>query len=123
MVTGQSPGWAALGQHGASSEQPLRAKTVEPPTWTASRGVTLLPLTDHPTELLQSSQDRKHAAGGTSDGLGDLQTVKFPCAPEPGNRLVIDGWHRIHRAITEGLEELPAILLTATDERTCRLHG
>jgi ParB-like chromosome segregation protein Spo0J len=36
---------------------------------------------------------------------------------------VIDGWHRIHRALDLGLEELPAILLDPADERTCRLHG
>jgi hypothetical protein len=65
--------------------------------------------------------DPDHAA--TADLTRPILIVPLPCAPEPGNRLVIDGWHRIHRALTEGLDELPAILLNAADERTCRIHG
>jgi ParB-like chromosome segregation protein Spo0J len=36
---------------------------------------------------------------------------------------VIDGWHRIHRALDLGLEQLPAILLDPGDERAYRLRG
>ena len=42
--------------------------------------------------------------------------------PNAGN-LVIDGWHRIHRALQEQVTHLPAIVLTAEDERHCRLRG
>jgi hypothetical protein len=65
--------------------------------------------------------DPGHAA--SADLSRPILIVPLPCAPEPGNRLVIDGWHRIHRALTEGLEELPAILLDGADERACRLCG
>jgi hypothetical protein len=39
--------------------------------------------------------------------------------PEAGD-LIIDGWHRIARAVHEGLKELPAHFLTTEDERRCR---
>ncbi|MGI5292702.1 hypothetical protein ACQEVF_56655 [Nonomuraea polychroma] len=35
----------------------------------------------------------------------------------------IDGWHRIYRAATERLDTLPAVLLTADEERRVRIHG
>ncbi|WP_147267881.1 ParB N-terminal domain-containing protein [Spongiactinospora rosea] len=65
--------------------------------------------------------DPDHAA--TVDIAKPLLIVPLPYAPPPGNRLVIDGWHRIHRALDLGLEELPAIFLDLTDERACRLRG
>lgn len=65
--------------------------------------------------------DPDHAA--TVDLTKPLLVVLLPCAPPPGNRLVIDGWHRIHRALDLGMEELPTVLLDPADERTCRLRG
>jgi hypothetical protein len=41
--------------------------------------------------------------------------------PEAGN-LVIDGWHRIHRAVRDGLTHLPARVLTAADEQHIRIR-
>ena len=41
--------------------------------------------------------DPTHAA--TVDLTRPLLVVPLPYAPAPGNRLVIDGWHRIHRAL------------------------
>jgi hypothetical protein len=65
--------------------------------------------------------DPAHAA--TVDLTRPLLVVPLPHAPAPGNRLVIDGWHRIHRALSERLHRLPAVLLDEGDERACRLHG
>ncbi|RBQ15333.1 hypothetical protein DP939_36445 [Spongiactinospora rosea] len=43
--------------------------------------------------------------------------------PDAGGPLVIDGWHRIYKALTTGTDRLPAILLTPEEERICRIHG
>ncbi|TMQ80269.1 hypothetical protein ETD83_41820 [Actinomadura soli] len=59
-----------------------------------------------------------HAA--TVDLARPLLTVPIPDADTP---LVIDGWHRIHRALTTGIHRLPAIHLDADDERACRIRG
>jgi hypothetical protein len=40
--------------------------------------------------------------------------------PNPGHQ-VMDGWHRIAKALDEGLEEVPAHFLTPADERSCRV--
>lgn len=62
--------------------------------------------------------DPTHAATVTLSR--PLIAVPVPNADVP---LVIDGWHRIHRAITEGIAQLPVIVLDATEERACRLMG
>ena len=41
--------------------------------------------------------------------------------PELGN-LVIDGWHRIHRALRDGVTVLPARVLSEVDEQHCRIR-
>jgi hypothetical protein len=41
--------------------------------------------------------------------------------PELGN-LVIDGWHRVHRALRDGVTVLPARMLTSADEQHCRIR-
>ncbi|RFS85973.1 hypothetical protein D0T12_04860 [Actinomadura spongiicola] len=43
--------------------------------------------------------------------------------PEVRTPIVIDGWHRIHKARETGVAELPVIFLDAHDERACRLMG
>lgn len=43
--------------------------------------------------------------------------------PNPDTPIVIDGWHRIHRARQTGVAELPVVVLNADDERACRLMG
>jgi len=35
----------------------------------------------------------------------------------------IDGWHRIHRAVQEGVRDLPCQVLTPSQEHTVRLYG
>ena len=41
--------------------------------------------------------------------------------PQLGN-LVIDGWHRVHRALRDGITILPARMLSETDEKNCRIR-
>jgi hypothetical protein len=41
--------------------------------------------------------------------------------PELGN-LVIDGWHRVHRALRDGHTVLPARMLSEADEQHRRIH-
>ncbi|MFI0354227.1 hypothetical protein [Actinomadura sp. 9N407] len=62
--------------------------------------------------------DRDHAA--TADLSRPLLAVPVPNAQTP---LVIDGWHRIHRALTAGIHTLPVVLLDEGDERACRVRG
>ncbi|TLP57858.1 hypothetical protein [Microbispora triticiradicis] len=37
--------------------------------------------------------------------------------------LIIDGWHRIARALREQVTELPVIILTEQEEYACRIYG
>jgi hypothetical protein len=41
--------------------------------------------------------------------------------PELGS-LVIDGWHRVHRALRDGVTLLPARMLSEADEKRIRIH-
>ena len=41
--------------------------------------------------------------------------------PELGN-LVIDGWHRIHRALRDAITVLPARMLSEADEKQIRIQ-
>jgi hypothetical protein len=44
-------------------------------------------------------------------------------APVPGlGNLVIDGWHRVHRALRDGHTVLPARMLSEADEKQIRIH-
>ncbi|GAA4314670.1 hypothetical protein ACFQY7_36045 [Actinomadura luteofluorescens] len=38
---------------------------------------------------------------------------------EVGTPIVIDGWHRLHKARQTGVTELPVVFLNADDERAC----
>ncbi|GAA2213302.1 hypothetical protein GCM10009850_087640 [Nonomuraea monospora] len=45
-------------------------------------------------------------------------------APVPnGGMLIIDGWHRLYKALATDVEELRAVVLTAEEEHACRMHG
>ncbi|MFI6296658.1 ParB N-terminal domain-containing protein [Nonomuraea sp. NPDC050790] len=45
-------------------------------------------------------------------------------APVPnGGMLIIDGWHRLHKALNTGVTELQAVILTAEEEAACRIFG
>ncbi|MFG2091590.1 hypothetical protein [Spirillospora sp. NPDC048824] len=62
--------------------------------------------------------DHDHAE--TVDLSHPLLAVPLPEVRAP---IVIDGWHRIHKARQTGVTELPIIFLNADDERACRLMG
>ncbi|MBO2465978.1 hypothetical protein [Actinomadura violacea] len=62
--------------------------------------------------------DAEHAA--TVDLSRPLLAVPIP---HPDRPIVIDGWHRIHKARQTGVTELPIIILDEADERACRLMG
>jgi hypothetical protein len=62
--------------------------------------------------------DEEHAA--SVDLTEPLIAVPVP---DGGGPLIIDGWHRIHKALTTGTHRLPVILLTAEEETACRIHG
>ncbi|GAA1771966.1 ParB N-terminal domain-containing protein [Nonomuraea bangladeshensis] len=40
-----------------------------------------------------------------------------------GGMLIIDGWHRLYKALTMEVAELPAVVLTAEEEVACRIFG
>ncbi|WP_433435365.1 hypothetical protein [Nonomuraea sp. CA-141351] len=40
-----------------------------------------------------------------------------------GGLLVIDGWHRIRKALTSGVKHLLAHVLSVEEELACRVHG
>jgi hypothetical protein len=42
--------------------------------------------------------------------------------PELAGKLVIDGWHRVHRALRDGLTRLLARVLTEADEQHIRIR-
>src|SRR5262245_2365149 len=69
-----------------------------------------------PRAVIQINTD--HAA--TVDLSRPLLTVPLPGTDTP---LVIDGWHRIHHALTTGIHQLPVVGLDAGDERACRIRG
>lgn len=62
--------------------------------------------------------DPDHAAH--ADLSRPLLAVPVPDRYTP---LVVDGWHRIHRAVTTGVTALPVILLDENEERACRIRG
>jgi hypothetical protein len=62
--------------------------------------------------------DPAHAR--TANLTRPLLAVPIPDARTP---LVIDGWHRIHRALSAGIAELPVVVLNDADERACRIRG
>ncbi|MEU4574625.1 hypothetical protein [Nonomuraea sp. NPDC023979] len=42
--------------------------------------------------------------------------------PDSG-MLIIDGWHRLYKALDTGVPELAAVILTADEELACRIFG
>lgn len=55
----------------------------------------------------------------TTDLTEPLLVVTHPAA----GRIVVDGWHRVWRALDEGLDTLPAVVLDEDQERQIRLRG
>ncbi|MEZ0076252.1 hypothetical protein [Planotetraspora sp. GP83] len=51
-------------------------------------------------------------------------TVPLIAVPIPDAGLfIIDGWHRIARALREEVAELPVIVLAEQEEYACRIYG
>ncbi|MEV3986588.1 hypothetical protein [Nonomuraea sp. NPDC049758] len=65
--------------------------------------------------LIATTSD--HAAGV------DLDEPLIAVPVDDAGHFPIDGWHRIRRALTEGVQHLPAIVLTAEEEHQIRIHG
>ncbi|GAA4924082.1 hypothetical protein HD597_011233 [Nonomuraea thailandensis] len=61
--------------------------------------------------------DAEHAA------RVDLSVPLIAATVPTGGILIIDGWHRLCKAVTIGLPELHAVVLTAEEERACRICG
>ncbi|NBF00257.1 hypothetical protein FE391_43630 [Nonomuraea sp. KC401] len=61
--------------------------------------------------------DAEHAA------RVDLSRPLIVATVPTGGMLIIDGWHRLCKAVTIGVEELSAVVLTAEEERACRICG
>lgn len=61
--------------------------------------------------------DAEHAA------RVDLSEPLIVATVPTGGMLIIDGWHRLCKAVTIGLPELSAVVLTAEEERACRIFG
>ncbi|MFE0156519.1 ParB N-terminal domain-containing protein [Nonomuraea sp. NPDC059007] len=53
----------------------------------------------------------------------DLSEPLIVATVPNGGMLIIDGWHRLYKALTTGVTELSAIVLTAEEELACRMHG
>ena len=63
--------------------------------------------------------DSEHAK--TADLSRPVIAILMPGGPDKGwGHMLIDGWHRLHRAHADGVPELPCILLTEQQERDCR---
>ncbi|MEQ4725195.1 hypothetical protein [Nonomuraea sp. B19D2] len=60
-----------------------------------------------------------HAHAATVDLDEPLIAVPIPEA----GWLIIDGWHRIHKALTQDVDKLPVIVLTPEEELACRIFG
>lgn len=80
---------------------PREAKTITVAPWLQFMGVMRVN-TDHAAQV-------------------DL-SIPLLLAPFLGAYMVIDGWHRLWRAEREGVERLPAYLLTAAEEKKIRLR-
>ncbi|MFI6392211.1 ParB N-terminal domain-containing protein [Nonomuraea sp. NPDC050540] len=63
------------------------------------------------------SINREHAAET------DLSEPLIVATVPNGGMLIIDGWHRLYKALTTEVPELSAIVLTAEEELACRMHG
>ncbi|MFD9939588.1 hypothetical protein ACFWYW_25000 [Nonomuraea sp. NPDC059023] len=53
----------------------------------------------------------------------DLSEPLIVATVPNGGMLIIDGWHRLYKALTTEAPELSAIVLTAEEELACRMHG
>jgi len=61
----------------------------------------------------------------TEHALSDSIDLSKPCILTPlnGTHFMIDGWHRVYRAVRDGLEELRCVVLTEEENAECVLEG
>ncbi|MEU6783455.1 hypothetical protein ABZ912_30030 [Nonomuraea angiospora] len=69
------------------------------------------------------SIDENHAATVDLTEPVLLAPLPDPSTGQPGMEMPIDGWHRISRALAEGVATLSAIALTPEEERKVRIRG
>ncbi|MFG1926840.1 hypothetical protein [Cryptosporangium sp. NPDC048952] len=93
--------------------------------WDVTAGLALV--ADREPEPVDISPCREFAAlvHVTSQGVASADLSRpLLIAPIPhAGLLVIDGWHRIHRAFADGITILPSRQLTPAEERAIRLRG
>ncbi|MFC4014803.1 hypothetical protein ACFOY2_46810 [Nonomuraea purpurea] len=53
----------------------------------------------------------------------DLSEPLIMATVPNGGMLIIDGWHRLCKAVAFGVAELPAVILTEEEELACRIFG
>ncbi|WP_155338288.1 hypothetical protein [Acrocarpospora corrugata] len=53
----------------------------------------------------------------------DLSEPLIAVPVPSGGPLIIDGWHRLHKALSSETETLRAHLLSVDEELTCRMFG
>ncbi|MEU8324136.1 hypothetical protein AB0C33_37740 [Nonomuraea sp. NPDC048881] len=53
----------------------------------------------------------------------DLSEPLIVATVPNGGMLIIDGWHRLYKALATGVPELAAVILTAEEELACRIFG
>ncbi|MGW4792451.1 hypothetical protein ACWEPC_08575 [Nonomuraea sp. NPDC004297] len=53
----------------------------------------------------------------------DLSEPLIMATVPNGGMLIIDGWHRLCKALALGVAELPAVVLTEEEELACRIFG
>ncbi|MER5324917.1 hypothetical protein [Streptosporangium roseum] len=53
----------------------------------------------------------------------DLAEPLIAVSMPTGGLLIIDGWHRVYKALASGRSTLPAHVLTVEEERACRIRG
>lgn len=53
----------------------------------------------------------------------DLSEPLIVATVPNGGMLIIDGWHRLYKALDNGVPELQAVILTAEEELACRIFG
>lgn len=69
--------------------------------------------------LIRVEVDTEYAM--STDLTKPLLVAPLEAGGQPAGAVVIDGWHRVYRALREGRTHLPALLLTTEAERTCRV--
>ncbi|MFE0021930.1 hypothetical protein [Amycolatopsis sp. NPDC059021] len=82
--------------------------------------LSLEPAREGHVKLIEVKVNIEYAMTKT-DLTKPLIVAPLPIGEEPAELMVIDGWHRIYRALSEGRETLPAFLLNPAAEEAIRI--